>query len=117
MFSALKRVFEVTGCATQIELANLLKIGQSSVSDVKRRGSIPPDWLVKLLRLKGVNPDWIINGEGAKYLVPSPAEPITPHVASMAERRPPEECTAQELVNELVRRALRNPHADTPKTL
>ena len=64
------RVFAVTGCRTQVELAAVLNIGQASVADAKRRGNIPSDWLLKLLRLQGVNPDWIILGNGTKFLTP-----------------------------------------------
>ena len=106
MLSAFARIFEITECTTQIELAEMLNIRQSSISDAKRRGAIPPDWQVKLLRLKGVNPDWILTGEGAKYLGPIESERAEPITIYKVKIRPPEECTAQELVNELVRRAL-----------
>ena len=109
MFPALKRVFEVSGCRTQLELATMFDIRQSSISDAKRRGSVPSEWLVKLQRLKGVNPDWILTGKGPKYLSPSESGPIEPHVAYRVEIRPPAECSAKELVNELVRRALKSP--------
>lgn len=109
MFPALQRVFEITGCSTQALLADLLAIKQSSVSDVKRRGTIPPDWLVKLLRLRGINPNWILTGEGSKYLAPSESGPVKPHVAYLVETRPPKECSAQDLINELVKRALKSP--------
>lgn len=71
MNEALKRVFEVAGSRTQIELADILEIGQSSISDAKRRNSIPSDWLLKRLRLRRINPEWILTGEGQRYLVPS----------------------------------------------
>lgn len=46
--SAIDRVFEAAECRTQIALAELLGIKQSSISFAKRRGTIPADWLVKL---------------------------------------------------------------------
>ncbi len=64
------RVFESAGCRTQVELAAILDIRQASISDAKGRGSIPPEWLVKLLRLRGVNPDWILSGTGPRFLMP-----------------------------------------------
>ncbi len=39
------RVFEAAGCRTQAELAAFLGIRQSSISDAKRRKSIPAEWL------------------------------------------------------------------------
>ena len=101
----LNRVFAAAECRTQVELADFLGIRQSSISDAKKRQAIPAEWLVKLLRLKGISPEWIMTGLGPKRLGPANDEEPT-HVIYLTERRPPVECTAQELVNELVRRAL-----------
>ena len=68
MSTPLSRVFDAAGCRTQIELANLLGIRQSSISDAKKRNSVPAEWLVTLLRLRGVNPEWILSGSGPKFL-------------------------------------------------
>lgn len=103
--SALDRVFQLTGSSTQVDLADLLRIKQSSISDAKKRNAIPAEWLIKLLRLKGVNPEWILTGLGPKKLGPASGEPAT-HVIYLTEFTPPKECSAQDLVNELVRRAL-----------
>lgn len=102
---AFSRVYYVAGCQTQVELADLLEIRQSSISDAKRRGSVPAAWLVKLLRLKGINPEWILTGFGPQKLGPADGEPAT-HIIYLTETKPPKECSAQDLVNELVRRAL-----------
>lgn len=67
----LARVFEAVGCRTQLELAAILDVRQSSISDAKRRGAIPSDWLIKLLYLRGVNPAWVKDGIGPKFLAPS----------------------------------------------
>ena len=101
----LARVFAAAECRTQAELAGLLEIRQSSISDAKRRQAIPAEWLVKLLRLKGINPEWILTGLGPKRLGPANGEEPT-RIIYLTETRPPHECSAQELVNELVRRAL-----------
>ena len=103
---AIKRVFEAAECRTQVELANFLQVRQSSVSDAKRRKSIPSEWLVKLFEKKRISPDWILYGEGGKHLVALDAGQIMSHVVRVTEVRPPNECSAQELFNELVRRAL-----------
>ena len=105
--SALDRVFEAAGCHKQIDLADLLGIKQSSISDAKKRNAIPAEWLVKLLRLKGINPEWILTGLGPQKLGPADGEPAT-HVVYLTETKLPKECSAQALVNELVRRALNN---------
>lgn len=50
------RLYEIAECRTQTGLDDLLGIKQSSISDAKKRNTIPAQWLVKLLRLKGINP-------------------------------------------------------------
>ena len=97
----LSRVFTVAECNTQAELAEILGIKQSSISDAKRRGAIPPEWLVKLLQKKGANPEWVMTGTGQKYLGHSDNAPQGMIV------RPPAECTVEELVAEIIRRALK----------
>ena len=103
--SPLARVFAAAGCHTQAELADLLGIRQSSISDAKRRQAIPAEWLIKLLRLKGINPEWILTGCGPQRLGPANGEESA-HIVFLTKIQPPQECSAQELVNELVRRAL-----------
>lgn len=66
--AALERIQEVTGTRTQVQLAEALKVRQSSISDAKRRHSIPDGWLVKLLRSHQAMPDWILTGTGPKHL-------------------------------------------------
>jgi hypothetical protein len=103
------RVFEAAECRTQIELADVLEVRQSSVSDAKRRKSIPAEWRMKLFEKKRINPEWILRGDGAKYLVPAGTGHGQPQLLRLTEIRPPQECTSQELINELVRRALLEP--------
>lgn len=70
--AAMRRILTETGLKTQVQLAALLGIRQSSISDAKRRGSIPAEWLIRLYFERNLNPDYIRNGPPAlKYLVPS----------------------------------------------
>ena len=62
------RIQIATKTRTQTELADLLDIRQSSISDAKRRHSIPPDWILKLLEDHRINPEWIKNGTGPMLL-------------------------------------------------
>jgi hypothetical protein len=101
-----RRVFEAAESRTQVELAAFLEIRQSSISDAKRRQSIPAEWLVTLFTKKRINLEWILWGEGAQYLVPVDAEQGKSHAVLVTKGRSLEECSAQELVNELVRRAI-----------
>jgi hypothetical protein len=105
LFSPLERVFEAAECHTQAELAEFFGIRQSSISDAKNRRAIPTEWLVKLLRHKSINPEWILLGAEPKHLGPATGEPPT-RIIYLTEIRPPKECSVQELVVELARRAL-----------
>ena len=51
-----ERMRIATGCRTQMELADVLEIRQSSISDAKRRVAVPAAWLLTLLTREGVNP-------------------------------------------------------------
>lgn len=112
--SQYKRVFEAARCATRAQLADVLDVRLSSLSDAQRRGMVPPQWLVTLLEKKRINPEWIRTGTGAKYLRAAdnghcmPHEHCMPHVVRLVEIRPPSECSAQDLINELVRRAMKS---------
>jgi hypothetical protein len=69
--AAYQRICDVTGRATQVELAEELGIRQSSISDAKRRASLPASWLLTILQRYQVNPHWILTGSGCKYMLPS----------------------------------------------
>ncbi|WP_243310547.1 LexA family transcriptional regulator [Fundidesulfovibrio agrisoli] len=73
---ALERIKRATGARTQVDLAAILGIRQSSISDAKRRQSIPADWLLKLYRSHGLNPDWITSGEAPQVLREGMALPV-----------------------------------------
>lgn len=100
---ALSRVFEAAECSNQTELANLLGIKQSSVSDAKRRGAVPPEWLLTLFHKKGVNPDWIKTGNGPKHF----GQAADGKIKTVTLVRPSADCTIEELIAEIVRRALK----------
>ena len=98
---AVGRIQNVTGCRTQSELAKFLGIRQSSISDAKKRGSIPSDWLLTMWRKKGLNPDWILNGTGAKFVAVS--EGITEIVNP--PKRQLDSYSTQDLLIELLKRS------------
>ena len=76
--AAYARICEVCGMKTQTELSAYLGIRQSSISDAKRRVAVPAAWLLTLLTREGVNPTWILTGEGSKFLVPASLPPSAP---------------------------------------
>lgn len=99
------QIHSITNTRTQVELAEFLGIGQSSISDAKKRRSIPSEWLLKLYWEKKVNPGWVMAGRGGKYLQPSDPEADIPSIVFQIRKCPPEECSAQELFTELLRRS------------
>lgn len=110
----LARVFEAADCLTRPELAAVLRIRQASIAEAERRGVIPSDWLIKLLYLRGVNPAWVLDGIGPKFLVPeddsedadAPPEGFSPERAADAVimRRVLRCFSAGDLADELRRR-------------
>ena len=64
----LKRIYEVANAKTQDELSAVLGIRQSSVSEAKKRKSIPSDWYITLFDKFEVNPNWLRYGCGPKYV-------------------------------------------------
>lgn len=73
--SVYDRIREATGLRTQTEVAALLGVKQSSISDAKRRDSIPAQWLLILFDKRALNPTWVRTGEGEPYLAQSPGQP------------------------------------------
>ena len=64
----LRRVYQVTGVRTQTELAAWLGVRQTFVADAERRCKIPADWLLSLLRVLSVDPEWVLTGRGGRLL-------------------------------------------------
>ena len=60
----LKRIHQITGTHSQTGLAAYLGVRRSAVTNAKRTGMIPADWLLTLLRVANVNPEWILSGAG-----------------------------------------------------
>lgn len=105
----MERIKFATGKRTQVELADFLGIRQSAISDAKRRGKIPSCWLVILMRIKSVNPEWILTGNGPCFADDSPRQPGTYETGKeAAERQADEEALrrlpSRMLADELVRR-------------
>ncbi len=60
---AYARIQAATRTRTQTEIAHLLGIKQSSISDAKKKNTIPDGWLVTLYRSLGLEPDWVLYGQ------------------------------------------------------
>ena len=106
MNAPLTRVFEAADCRTQEELARILGIRQSAISDAKRRGSVPSEWLVCLFRLRNVNPEWVLTGCGPKFLDKGNGQDIPIKVERKPKPSPDvlRHFSSKALADELVRR-------------
>ena len=58
------RIKQSTGVKNQSELAVLLGCTEMNISRAKKRGKIPAEWLIKLLRSRELIAEWSITGEG-----------------------------------------------------
>ena len=100
---AMERIKSVTGCKSQLDLAKFLGVSQSCISDAKKRMAIPAEWLLKLLKKQGINPDWVRSSMEAKYLHHGETNAeFLPNSMS----RPSSSCIMQEFFFALVRRAM-----------
>ena len=72
--SFLKRLFSATGIESQTELANILDVNRSAITQARKKGSIPANWILQLFRTYGLNPTWLENGNGETYLRPRTEE-------------------------------------------
>ena len=86
---AYQRILEATGLRTQTEVADLLGIAQSSISDALRRQSIPDQWLVTLFDTYALNPAWIRSGKGPHYLTGCDGQPPVPLTPECTRRLEP----------------------------
>ena len=66
--SFLQRAFEATGAGSQNELAAVLEINRSAITQARNKGSVLAKWLLKLYRKYGLNPDWLEMGDGHVFL-------------------------------------------------
>ena len=64
----LKRVFEAAGLDSQTDLARILKVNRSAVTQARKKGAIPDRWLLQLYRAYGLNPEWLETGKGHVFM-------------------------------------------------
>ncbi|EPR38673.1 phage C1 repressor [Desulfovibrio sp. X2] len=59
-----RRVQEAAGVASQLELASLLGVNRSAVTQAKRRGVVPRSWADRIGRAFGLDAEWLESGRG-----------------------------------------------------
>ncbi|MFW5488303.1 MAG: LexA family transcriptional regulator [Desulfovibrio sp.] len=62
------RIRKATGLQTQQELAALLGVNRSAITQAKKRGAVPERWILKVSRDMGLSPDWLENGRGPERM-------------------------------------------------
>jgi phage repressor protein C with HTH and peptisase S24 domain len=62
--SFFSRVSEATGIRSQTELASVLGINRSAVTQAKKKGTVPANWILRLSRKFRLNPVWLERGSG-----------------------------------------------------
>ncbi|MDR0238769.1 MAG: helix-turn-helix domain containing protein, partial [Deltaproteobacteria bacterium] len=81
-----QRIQSATHTRTQNELANILGIRQSSISDAKRRNRVPSSWYMLLFEKFGLSQDWLRYGIGPMLL--RTEQGYAPQESSAAELNP-----------------------------
>ncbi|WP_231039196.1 PAS domain S-box protein, partial [Nitratidesulfovibrio oxamicus] len=60
----LERLKEAAGARTDRELASFLNVSAASISNARKNGRIPPDWLIDAGLRTGRSIDWLVRGVG-----------------------------------------------------
>lgn len=66
MENTLTRLKQALGVTTDTALAKALGIKQGSISGAKKKGTIPPGWIIGVAKETGVSADWLLWGTGPK---------------------------------------------------
>lgn len=56
------------GITTLSDLAAILNVNRSSITQARKKNSVPANWLLELFRSHGLNPDWLEGGSGPQWL-------------------------------------------------
>jgi phage repressor protein C with HTH and peptisase S24 domain len=70
----IQRVFKATGIESQTELARILQVNRSAVTQARKKGTVPDRWLLLLFREYGLSPEWLETGVGRVFLKQSPKD-------------------------------------------
>ena len=68
------RVSGALGVKSLSELAEILRVNRSSITQARKKDSVPANWLLALFRSHGLNPDWLEGKDGPKWLKPADVE-------------------------------------------
>ena len=68
------RLRAATGLHTQAELAACFGVDLPTVEEAAQNNKIPAEWLLILLRVKQVSPEWVLSGQGPCFLGAGPGQ-------------------------------------------
>lgn len=72
-----RRLQEAAGIGSQRELAEMLGVNRSAVTQAKSRDRVPEKWLFTLSRRLGLSPQWLESGQGPRSVS---ADPVRDYV-------------------------------------
>ena len=63
-----ERLTKITPIKNQVQLAKELGISRAAISVAKQKDTIPSKWIFELSTRYGINPSYLISGEGLPYM-------------------------------------------------
>ena len=64
----INRIMDATGIHSQADLAKELGINRSGITHARNKNKIPDNWIIRLYRRYGLNPEWVESGTGKVFL-------------------------------------------------
>ncbi len=80
-----QRVCHALGIHSQQELARMLGVNRSAITQAKQRNAVPDKWILKLTREYGLDPAWLEQGDAVSARSPRFSAPQTQHQAAFFE--------------------------------
>jgi phage repressor protein C with HTH and peptisase S24 domain len=65
-----KRASSALNIRSLSELAAILNVNRSSITQARKKDSVPANWLLELYRSHGLNPDWLEGRDSPQWLKP-----------------------------------------------
>lgn len=82
-----ERVSKVAGLSTLVQLAELLEVNRSAITQARKKGTVPATWKLNLFRKLGLNPNWLEGGAGPPILKPGHEESADFHSVPKVQAR------------------------------
>lgn len=65
----IERMINAIGGRTQADLSKVLEVSAASISAARKKGKIPPEWIVRLAIEKKLSPAWVKFGHGPQNMI------------------------------------------------